>query len=405
MVFKPYPPSASARIPWLEAALIWWAILGTLTTTAAADTAAAPVRIGNGFGYRHELVAEAPWSIQIARYSRSRPEFSVETTLAADGSMGVATVSEQMAHWPRALGRPLAAVNGDYFIRHGAYQGDPEGLQICRGELVSAPNGKSCFWVDADGNFHLTNVVSQFSVTLADGTKLPLGLNEELTSEQAVLYTSAVGTSTHTDRTREYILERHPNSPWLPVRAGQGVVARVREIRERGNTPLTTNILVLATPYSLERRLTGLKIGSELTLSFRTSPDLHGARTAIGGGPALIREGQRTDFRAEPVRHPRTALAWNRDDFFLVQVDGRQPGLSVGMTLHELADYLLKLGCTDALNLDGGGSSTLWAGGQVMSNPSEGSERPTGNALAIMFTSEPKLAKPADARNGTEPAK
>jgi exopolysaccharide biosynthesis protein len=49
------------------------------------------------------------------------------------------------------------------------------------------------------------------------------------------------------------------------------------------------------------------------------------------------------------------------------------------------------MGCTDALNLDGGGSSTLWARGQVMNTPCEGSERPMGNALLI--TLEPRAGQ------------
>lgn len=75
---------------------------------------------------------------------------------------------------------------------------------------------------------------------------------------------------------------------------------------------------------------------------------------------------------------------------FLMQVDGRQPSVSVGMTLSELTRYLLDLGCTEALNLDGGGSSTLWVLGQVLNNPCERAERPTGNALVITLESKPE---------------
>jgi len=62
------------------------------------------------------------------------------------------------------------------------------------------------------------------------------------------------------------------------------------------------------------------------------------------------------------------------------------------MSLAELASYFARIGCTDALNLDGGGSSTLWARGQVMNTPCEGSERPMGNALLI--TLEPGAVEP-----------
>ena len=54
------------------------------------------------------------------------------------------------------------------------------------------------------------------------------------------------------------------------------------------------------------------------------------------------------------------------------------------MTFEELADYLMKIGCDNAMSLDGGGSSTLWALGQVMNNPCEGRERGAANGLAVV---------------------
>jgi len=83
-------------------------------------------------------------------------------------------------------------------------------------------------------------------------------------------------------------------------------------------------------------------------------------------------------------RHPRTAIGWNQQCFFLVEVDGRQRDLSVGMTLDELSRFLLKLGCEDLLNLDGGGSATLWCEGQVRNSPCDGHERPIANSLIVV---------------------
>ena len=74
----------------------------------------------------------------------------------------------------------------------------------------------------------------------------------------------------------------------------------------------------------------------------------------------------------------RNNIPGNKEFFFMVEVDGRQSQLSVGMSLPELAAYMAKLGCEQALNLDGGGSATLWAMGNVMNSPSEGRERPGG---------------------------
>jgi exopolysaccharide biosynthesis protein len=58
--------------------------------------------------------------------------------------------------------------------------------------------------------------------------------------------------------------------------------------------------------------------------------------------------------------------------------------MAAGMSHHELAGLMQRLGCTDALNLDGGGSSTLWYEGRVMNQPSDGAPRPVGNALVLM---------------------
>jgi exopolysaccharide biosynthesis protein len=118
-----------------------------------------------------------------------------------------------------------------------------------------------------------------------------------------------------------------------------------------------------------------------------TTPDLSGAEVAIGGGPALIKDSKLMSWKGwlnTNMRHPRTAVGWNKQHMFLVEVDGRQIDVSVGMTFQELADYLLKLGCEQAMNLDGGGSATLWALGTVRSSPSEGQERSSPNALVVV---------------------
>lgn len=88
--------------------------------------------------------------------------------------------------------------------------------------------------------------------------------------------------------------------------------------------------------------------------------------------------------------HPRTAVGVSRDGRWvrLVVVDGRQPGFSEGMTLVELADWLKDAGCWDAMNLDGGGSSTLASKApdgavRVLNSPSAGTQRSVGNHLGI----------------------
>ena len=82
-------------------------------------------------------------------------------------------------------------------------------------------------------------------------------------------------------------------------------------------------------------------------------------------------------------RAPRTAIARTKQgNILLVVVDGRQQK-SIGMTLTEMAILMQELGAEDAMNLDGGGSSEMVVGNEVMNRPSDGRERSVGAALAI----------------------
>lgn len=88
-------------------------------------------------------------------------------------------------------------------------------------------------------------------------------------------------------------------------------------------------------------------------------------------------------------RHPRAAVGWSKTHFYLVEVDGRQGDLSVGMTLAELGDYMAKLGCEEAINLDGGASATCWYRGRVVNSPCNGSERTIANGLVVVRKPKP----------------
>ena len=65
-------------------------------------------------------------------------------------------------------------------------------------------------------------------------------------------------------------------------------------------------------------------------------------------------------------------------------VDGRQPDWSIGVTLPRLAEYMVSLGCEEAINLDGGGSTEIWLNGRILNRPCYGHERLTATALAVL---------------------
>jgi exopolysaccharide biosynthesis protein len=98
----------------------------------------------------------------------------------------------------------------------------------------------------------------------------------------------------------------------------------------------------------------------------------------------LLKDGLDLTKPTNTNRAPRSAIGLTGTRVWVVAVDGRQPDLAAGMSHHELAGLMLRLGCTDALNLDGGGSTTLWYQGHVVNSPSDGYPRPVGNALILL---------------------
>lgn len=103
--------------------------------------------------------------------------------------------------------------------------------------------------------------------------------------------------------------------------------------------------------------------------------------TVIGGGPVLVQNSlvaitnnEEWKFAGKAIQdaHPRTAIGYTKDDKLIVLViEGRNPGKAAGATLEETASILVELGCVEALNLDGGGSSCMLINGKETIKPSD----------------------------------
>jgi exopolysaccharide biosynthesis protein len=128
-------------------------------------------------------------------------------------------------------------------------------------------------------------------------------------------------------------------------------------------------------------------IEQEKSTGFRAAEDIvGGVSQLIADGKITLtwqREGAAEDFALS--RHPRTAIAKLADGrILLATVDGRQPGISAGMTLAELAQMLLDFGAVQAMNLDGGGSTTMVIDGKIVNKPSDAAgERSVSDALLV----------------------
>ncbi|HEX8333638.1 MAG TPA: phosphodiester glycosidase family protein [Segetibacter sp.] len=104
-------------------------------------------------------------------------------------------------------------------------------------------------------------------------------------------------------------------------------------------------------------------------------------QTAVGGGPALIQRGElkitneeERMFAGKAIndKHPRTTMGYTKDGKLIILViQGRTPGIAEGATLIQEANMLKDIGCWEALNLDGGGSSCLLVNGKETIKPSD----------------------------------
>lgn len=117
-------------------------------------------------------------------------------------------------------------------------------------------------------------------------------------------------------------------------------------------------------------------------------------QTAVGGGPVLLQNGEikisnneERKFAGKAIndKHPRTAMGYTKDNKLIILViEGRFPNIAEGATLIQEAGLLQGIGCWEALNLDGGGSTCLLVNGKETIKPSEkGGERPVPAVFII----------------------
>ena len=353
------------------------------TATTAAETPLAFREETPGMATAH-VVREEPWSIHVVRVDRSRAGLRFFASLAFHDRIGLNPLSDQVALFPRSLGTPVAAINGDFYaIENDPLPGDPRGLFIQQGGLVSAPIERDCLWFDDAGTPHIDTVQPRFTVRVGDSEPVAFGLNEDFDGSRPVVLTHAASQAIEWDPPSGWILSRDGSYPWLPLKAGQRLRAVVQGPVQSHRPSLGPDRLILrAGPGWRE----ALRPGALVVLDLQTEPSLGAAVSALGGGPALVHRGRPTGKSAARSfeRHPRSAFGWNDHHCFLAVVDGRQAGLSIGMTLAEWSEFLVELGCHEAINLDGGGSTELIAGDRILNSPCYGRERATATGLLVV---------------------
>lgn len=211
-------------------------------------------------------------------------------------------------------------------------------------------------------------------------------------TDELVHFTDELGTRTPEGGGVEAVLDR---------------TGRVVQLRPRGGDVPPGDDVLAGTGKGASWLRSHAGEGTTLALKEKVT-DQYGREVRLGsgddivnGGPTLVDDGDvAVDFGADGIdrpgdpstpyawglkRNPRTALGVDgRGRVLLVTADGRQPGYSDGLSVTQTADLMKALGAVDAMNLDGGGSTAMALGGELITRPSDpAGERPVGDSLVL----------------------
>ncbi|MGH3490413.1 MAG: phosphodiester glycosidase family protein, partial [Actinopolymorphaceae bacterium] len=284
----------------------------------------------------------------------------------------------------------VAAVNGDFFDINNSTA--PLGVGIKDGEIIQSPDTnptwhKSAAILTPDGLGRIGEVLFAGTIALPDGASAPLaGINKPTLAPDTIeAFTPVWGTYCRCRATQDA-------AKVTEVEVVGGTVTAVRPAAGEGEIPADGFVLVGREVGA--DLLAGLAVGDAVSIDYAArTPDEKQIRTALNGRQLLVVDGvpQKASQGNNVPPAPRTAVGFSADGrkMYVLTADGRQPAFADGLGLDELATMMVELGAYNAVNLDGGGSTTMVARtpgattAEVENRPSDGQERPDPNGLAL----------------------
>lgn len=339
----------------------------------------------------------SPQIINVLRVDPNAPGVRIQAVLSQDkvfgkdGTKGRETVSSIA----KRLGAAVV-VNADYFPVQTNCPGDVLNLHISGGELMSEPmSNRAVFGLSSYGFFLFDLLSFDAKITLPDKTFPIRGINRPRKMHELVVYTPKFYSSTCTSSAGSEAVVKCDS---LPIKVGVPITGKVSEVMSGcGDTPIPEGTIILSGAGTGAKFIDDyLKPGTPVTIEF----DLKPSKTtgwdkvveAVGGGPWLVKDGKvNVDAKEEGFQpafyataHPRTAVGVTANGMLvLATVDGRQ-SMSAGMSLADMGILMVSYGCVEAINLDGGGSTTMATASGILNSPCEGTERPVANALVVL---------------------
>ncbi len=365
-----------------------------LYADSATETTVTP-----GLVYREFVRDSGPWAIQVLELDRKASGLGVTAELGRGQVLGIEPLDSLIIRTePKfdSLGRDVvAAINADFYaLAKGPFQGDLVGLCVFDTELVSSPVKRSALVFNGSGDPVIDRYSLDAALIRADGSEFTVrGINQHCPKDAIVVINQYFGPQTRPQDGLVAVRATHLKD--TPLALGGRLNFEVSAPASSDSTfEVTDDSLLFLGRGKGADFLDGLKRGETVTLDMWLDPDPGAVMSAVGGTPRLLRNGAVSiEADAEGIseafvtnRHPRTAFGYNESTMYFVTVDGRRAGHSAGMSLDELAALMQELGATEAVNLDGGGSTTMWVEGQIKNRPSDNRVRPIANALLIYKT-------------------
>ncbi|MCM1339749.1 MAG: phosphodiester glycosidase family protein [Muribaculaceae bacterium] len=334
-------------------------------------------------GLKINSVAEGVKHIRMVKYYNGRPVriniVEVNKTVAANYEVKPAIASKTLANKRTLRGiaqqtNAIAAINGGFFKPQ---TGVPLGTLMIDKKIYTGPIYDRVALGIFENSYDVGRVQLDAKIS-GNNTEIKIdNINQpRMLSSYILAYTRDWGS-------------------YAPASPQYGVQLQIvgNKIMAASANPLSIpeNGYVIVGPKSKLGKLFGAE---EVDIQINTNPKWDNVKHIISGGPYLVKDNQIfIDMTAQKLqsiggRNPRTAIGYTKDnDLILVAADGRE-GSSIGLTLAELAELMKSLGCTNAINLDGGGSTVMYVDGQIVNRPHQPGGIALSNAIVVSKKSQ-----------------
>lgn len=338
------------------------------------------VTLGVTYGRYYLMTQAGPLVVHALAVNTHEPTLRLDAVIASDHVISKGESVSSMAHRTGAV----AGINGDFFDIGATYQ--PIGIVVRDGALLRSPSMRAVMTITKTHDVRFETFRFGGTITDNDGRAWNLSTFDEWPPHEGVsLLTPAFGSISAQSNVMLALL--------APLDGKRRSVIAIDDMKVP-RAALASPALGFGPVAMGDQGIPN--VGDILDVAYDTDPPLNDVAAAIGGGPILLRGGAPYDDPYPPA--PREALrrvpltgALRRSDgtLVLVEVDGRAPHFSIGVTRPEFTALMRGLGGIDGMAFDGGGSSTIVAraigdtDANVRNRPSDGGERPVGDGLFV----------------------